>query len=80
MHLQFSTNIHSIHTPVGKPAIVVFANGYIENLESAIVNRKTEKPSLLEAGETLSKCYLECVKDQVILVLFTDTNKVRAKI
>lgn len=76
--LQFSTNIHTIHSPVGKPSIIVYENGYSECLEIGLTKRKDVKPSLLDQGETVAKSYLEVVKNQTILVLCTSGNKVWA--
>jgi len=75
--LQFSTAIHSILSFPGKPSIVVFENGYSENLDSSLDKRKEEKPNLLGAGETLSSSFLEYInQDHALLILCTSSNKV----
>ena len=56
--------------------MIVFKNGFTENLENAVETRKEEKPNLLQSDETLIHSYLENVKDQNILVLFTNQKKV----
>lgn len=76
LYQQFSTNIHTIHSGLEKSSIVVFENGYSEQLSVSLTKRKEDKPSLLNTGETVCKSYLETIKSQTILVLFTSNNKV----
>lgn len=74
---SFSTAIHSILSFPGKPSIVVFENGYSENLDISLDKRKEEKPSLLNFGETLSSSFLEYINhDHALLILCTSNNKV----
>ncbi len=76
LHLKFTTNIHTIHSSPGKSSIIVYDNGYSERLEVGLTKRKNVKPNLLEQGETVSKSYLERVKDLTVLILFTSKKKV----
>ena len=73
---EFSSNIHTIHASPGKSSIIVYDNGYSESLKVGLTKRKDVKPNLLEQGETVSKSYLERVKDQTVLILSTSKNKV----
>jgi len=72
----FSTNIQSIHTLSGMSPVILFENGYTENLDVSLQKRKEEKPALLKAGDTIIQSHLECIKDQSIIILFTSKNMV----
>ena len=75
--LQFSTAIHSILSFPGKPSIIVFENGYSENIDVSLTKRKEEKPNLLSTGETLQSSFLEYInEDHALLILCTSSNKV----
>ena len=56
--------------------VILFENGYTENLDVSLQKRKEEKPALLKAGDTIIQSHLECIKDQSIIILFTSKNMV----
>ena len=46
-------------------------------MDASLSKRKEDKPNLIDQEATVSKTYLECVKSQLVLVLFTTNNKVQ---
>jgi len=72
----FSTNIKSVHTLNDKSSVIVFENGYTENLDVSLLKRKQEKPRLIKPDDSIAQSHLECIKDQPIVILFTSNNMV----
>jgi len=72
----FSTNIKCVHTLSDKPSVIVFENGFTENLDISLQKRKEEKPRLLKPEDSIIQSHLECIKDQPIVTLFTSNDMV----